>query len=93
MKEYVKNPKKFAAAMGEYFDRVRKTLFDEDDNEKIALWIKYALKFATPTAFAFTVAQKSLPFATYPLGLALMAAAGSETLVFYWHIDICNIIG
>ncbi len=83
MKEYVKNPKKFAAAMGEYFDRVRKTLFDEDDNEKIALWIKYALKFATPTAFAFTVAQKSLPFATYPLGLALMAAAGSETLVFF----------
>ncbi|MBQ4150529.1 MAG: hypothetical protein IJC81_01835, partial [Clostridia bacterium] len=83
MKDYAKIPQKFITAVNGYFDKARKALFDDDDNEKIALWIKYAFKFLTPTAFAFIIAQKSLPLSTYPLGLSLIAAAGEDTLLFF----------
>ena len=68
MKDYVKIPKQVAAVIIDYFDKFRKVLFDEDDNEKMAIWIKYAVKFSTPVLFAFIIAQKSLPLYTYPLG-------------------------
>lgn len=83
MKDYAKIPQKFITAVNGYFDKARKALFEDDDNEKIALWIKYAFKFLTPTAFAFIIAQKSLPLSTYPLGLSLIAAAGEDTLLFF----------
>ncbi len=82
MKDYAKISKKFVTVIMEYFDRARKTLFDEDDNEKMAIWIKYAVKFCTPVFFSFIISQKSLPLSTYPLGLSLIAAAGTDTLLF-----------
>ncbi|MBE6679796.1 MAG: hypothetical protein E7598_04655 [Ruminococcaceae bacterium] len=83
MKDYVKIPKKFLSVIANYFDTLRKSLFDEEDNEKIARWIKYAVKLSTPVAFAFIIAQKVLPFYTYPLGFSLIAAAGNDTLLFF----------
>ncbi len=83
MKDYAKIPKKFMSIAHGYVSKIQKALFDQSDSEKIASWIKYALKIATPIMFSLIISQKSLPFSTYPLGLSLIAAAGADTLLFF----------
>ena len=83
MKDYVQLPKKFIEKTNGYFEKLRKSLFDEEDTKKIAIWISRGFAAIAPTVFSMLFAQKSLPLFTYPLGLALIASAKRDTLFFF----------
>ncbi|MBQ8837418.1 MAG: SpoIIE family protein phosphatase [Clostridia bacterium] len=83
MKDYVQLPKKLFEKTSDYFEKMRKLLFDDGDTKKIAMWIAKGFAALAPTVFSMIIAQKSLPLSTYPFGLALIAAAKSDTLFFF----------
>lgn len=75
--------KKIAGIAGVYFSKIVRSMFDEGDTEKITSWIKKMFTAVSPITLSFIISQKSLPLSTYPLGLALMAAARGDTLYFF----------
>ncbi len=75
--------KKFAVMAQDYFLKLTKTIFDQRDTEKIAFWIKKAFSAVSPTVLSFIISQKALPLSTYPLGIALIAAARGDTVFFF----------
>ncbi len=83
MKDYVQIPKKLIEKTGNYFEKLREALFDEDDTKKIAYWITRGFAAVAPTVFSMIIGQKSFMLSTYPFGLSLIAAAKSDTLFFF----------
>lgn len=56
--------------------------------ERLGAWrhgkyMQQAAKIATPIALAALLSAAKFPFSTYPLGIALLAAAREDTLYFY----------
>lgn len=83
MKDYAQIPKKFASAVGGYFDKAKKAVLNEDDGKKIARFIKKLFVYGVPCVFSMIISQKSMLLSTYPLGISLIAAASSDTLLFF----------
>ena len=52
MKDHVQIPKKLIEKTSGYFEKMRATLFDEGDTEKIAVWIKRGFAALAPTIFS-----------------------------------------
>ena len=75
--------RRFSGAVNGFVETVRKKTAEKKDPEQITLWIRRIVAALSPTVFAFLFAQKALPLSTYPLGLALTAAARGDTVFFF----------
>lgn len=83
MKDFQNTPYgRAAASVGGFFERARERLHKKSDGEIIAGWIRGFFSALSPALFCAVLSVKAMPLFTYPLGIALVAAAGDETLFF-----------
>lgn len=64
--------------------RVKEKMKEMTEAENISVYIGKILGAALPILFSFILSQKALPLSTYPLGLALIAAARGDTVFFFF---------
>lgn len=83
MKDFQNTPYgRAAASVGGFFERAREKLHQRSDGEIIAGWIRGFFAALSPALFCAVLSVKAMPLFTYPLGIALVSAAGGETLFF-----------
>ena len=85
--------RRFAGAMSGFAEAARKKVAEHSDTEQIAHWIRRIFAAVSPAVFSLILSQRALPLSTYPLGLALIAAARGDTVFFFLGTLLFSILG
>lgn len=85
--------RRFSGAVNSFAERARRKVAERSDTEQIARRIRRILAALSPTVFSLILSQKAFPFSTYPLGLALVAAARGDTVFFFIGTLLFSIVG
>ncbi len=85
--------RRFSTAVSGFAEGARRKIAERSDTEQIAKWIRRMFAALSPTVFSLILSQKAFPLSTYPLGLALIAAARGDTIFFFLGTLLFSLLG